>query len=138
MKKGIILILSIVVLILTFLFAEIFSIYHFGSIPTFLTIMYLVSIFSMFEYILISITYVVGKLLKKEKLEIKKIIGMILLFISLLLILLFLIVVDIDYLNWYVYSNPFYLNVIVRSCEFLLPAIGLVLISILLLKKKKL
>jgi len=136
MKKRNILIGSIISIIITFIFAEIFSLYHFGSVPTLLTILYLISIFSMFEYLLISTTYVIRKLIKKEKLEIKKIIGIILLFVALLLVLLFLIVVDVDYLHWYMYSSPFYLNVIVRSVEFLLPAIVLILISILLIKNK--
>ena len=136
MKKRNILIGSIISIIITFIFAEIFSLYHFGSVPTLLTTLYLISIFSMFEYLLISTTYVIRKLIKKEKLEIKKIMGIILLFVALLLVLLFLIVVNVDYLHWYMYSSPFYLNVIVRSVEFLLPAIVLILISILLIKNK--
>ena len=136
MKKRNILIGSIISIIITFIFAEIFSLYHFGSVPTLLTILYLISIFSIFEYLLISTTYVIRKLIKKETWEIKKIIGIILLFVALLLVLLFLIVVNVDYLHWYMYSSPFYLNVIVRSVEFLLPAIVLILISILLIKNK--
>lgn len=135
--KKIILILSITSLIITFIFAEIFSIYHFGSMPTLLTSLYLISIFSIFEYLLITITYVIRKIIKKEKIEVKKIIGLILLFAALLLILLFLIVINIDYLNWYVYSSPFYINVIARSIEFILPSIILIVISIILLRKKK-
>ena len=80
MKKGTIIILSIITLVLTFIFAEIFSIYHFGSAPTLLTSLYIISIFAIFEYLSISITYIVRKLIKKEKLETKKIIGLILLF----------------------------------------------------------
>lgn len=137
MKKGIILILSIISLVLTFIFAEMFSIYHFGDVPTLLTSLYLLSIFSIFEYFSISIMYIVKKIVKKEKIEIKKIIGLILLFITLLLILLFLIVVNVDWLNWYAYSSPFYINVIVRSVEFLLPAIIFIVISIILFKSKK-
>ena len=49
MKKEIILISSIVMLILTFMFAEIFSIYYFGSVPTLLTTLYLISIFSILQ-----------------------------------------------------------------------------------------
>lgn len=135
MKKGSTIILSVIALILTFIFAEIFSIYHFGSVPTLLTSLYLIFIFTIFEYISISITYVIRKLIKKEKLVIKKIIGLILLFIALLLLLFFLIVLDVDYLHWYMYSSPFYLIVIVRSVEFLLPSIVLIVISILLLLK---
>ena len=137
MKKRTIIILSIIILVLTFIFAEILSIYHFGNVPTLLTSLYLISIFSIFEYLSISITYIVRKLIKKEKLEIKKIIGLILLLVALLLILLYLVVLDIDYLHWYMNSVPFYLNVIVRSIEFLLPSIILIVIGINLIKRKK-
>lgn len=61
MKKRTIIILSISILVLTFMFAEIFSIYHFGNVPTLLTSLYLISIF---EYLSISITYIVRKLIK--------------------------------------------------------------------------
>lgn len=137
MKKGTIIILSIITLVLTFIFAEIFSIYHFGSVPTLLTSLYLISIFAIFEYLSISITYIVRKLIKKEKLETKKIIVLILLFVALLLALLYLVVLDVDYLHWYMNSSPFYLNVIVRSVEFLLPSIVLIIIGIFLMKRKK-
>ena len=137
MKKRTLLIINITTLILTFVFAEIFSIYHFGSIPTLLTSLYLISIFAIMEYLAISITYVIRKLLKKEKFETKKMIGLILLFIALLLILLYLVLLNIDYLHWYMSSAPFYLNVIVRSVEFLIPSIILIVIGIILLKKKK-
>ena len=137
MKKGTILIISIITLILTFVIAEIFSIYHFGSVPTLLTSLYLISIFAMLEYLAISITYIVRRLIKKEKLKIKNIIGLILLFVALLLVLLYLVVLDVDYLHWYMNSAPFYINVIVRSVEFLIPSIILIVIGIILLKKKK-
>ena len=48
MKKSIILLISVITLIITFVFAEIFSIYHFGSVPTLLTTLYLIIIFSIF------------------------------------------------------------------------------------------
>ena len=137
MKKRTIIILSIIILVLTFIFAEILSIYHFGNVPTLLTSLYLISIIAIFEYLSISITYIVRKLIKKERLEIKKIIGLILLFVALLLILLYLVVLDIDYLHWYTNSAPFYLNVIVKSVEFLLPSIILIVIGINLIKRKK-
>ena len=137
MKKRTIIILSIIILVLTFIFAEMFSIYHFGNMPTLLTSLYLIYIFAIFEYLSISITYIVRKLIKKEKLETKKIIGLILLFVALLLILLYLVVLDIEYLHWYMNSTPFYLNVIVRSVNFLLPSIVLIVIGIFLMKIKK-
>ena len=59
----------------------------------------------------------------KKKTKMKKIIGLMLLFISILLFFLFYIVLEADYLNWYMYSSPFYLNVIVRCIEFILPGI---------------
>ncbi|MBE6139299.1 MAG: hypothetical protein E7174_02180 [Firmicutes bacterium] len=137
MKKGTIIILTIITLVLTFIFAEIFSIYHFGSLPTLLTSLYLISIFAILEYLAISITYIVKRVIKKEKLEIKKIIGLVLLFVALLLVLLYLVVLDVDYLHSYMNSAPFYLNVIVRSVEFLIPSIILIVIGILLIKNKK-
>ena len=137
MKKEIIIILTVITLILTFIFADIFSIYHLGSVPTILTSLYLICIFTIFEYLSISITHIVINMIKKEKLEIKKTIGLILLFVALLLVLLFLVVVDVDYLHWYMYSSPFYLNVIVRGVELLLPSIVLIVIGIMLVKNKK-
>lgn len=136
MKKSTIIILTIIASILTFISAKIFNIYHFGSVPTLLTSLYLISIFTIFEYLSISITYIIIKLLKKEKLKIKKIIGLILLFLALLLILLYLVVLNLDYLHWYTNSAPFYLNIIIRSVEFLIPSITLIVIGILLIKKK--
>ena len=138
MKKRTIIILSIITLVLTFIFAEIFSIYHFGSVPTLLTTSYLIIIFSIFEYLFVSITYVIRKLIKKEKIQKTKIIGLILLFVALLLILWFVVVINVDWLNWYAhYSTPFYLNVIVKSIMYLLPSIILIIVSALLMKKKK-
>lgn len=128
-------IISIISLILTFVFAELLSLYHFGSVPTLLTSLYLISMFAIIEYLFISITYIIKKIVKKQKIGVKKIIGLFLLFIALLFLLSFLIVVDIDWLNWYVYSSPFYINVIIRSVEFLLPSIILIVISIVLMKK---
>ena len=52
MKKRNILIGTIISFVLTFILAELFSIYHFGSIPTLLTLFYLIAIFSIFEYVL--------------------------------------------------------------------------------------
>lgn len=137
MKKKSIIIITIITLIFTFIFAEIFSIYHFGSIPTLLTTSYLMSIFSIFEYLLISLTYIIKKRMKKEKIERKIIIGLILLFIALLLILFYIVSLNIDWLNWYAYSSPFYLNLIVKTIEYIVPSIILIIISIKLLKKKK-
>lgn len=137
MKKSTILITSITGLILTFVFIELFSIYHFGTVPTLLTFLYIISIFSIIEYLLLSITYVIKKIITKEKIEIKKIIGLILLFLALLLILLFIIVTKIDWINKYIYSTPFYINLIMNIVKYLLPSIILIIISILLMKKKK-
>ena len=135
MRKKV-LIISIISLILTFIFTEIFSLYHFGDIPTLLTSFYLITIFSIFNYILLTIVYIVSKIKNKKKISTKKIIGLILLFISLITIFIYGIVLEIDYLNWYAYSSPFYINVIYRSIEFLLPSILFIIISIVLLRKK--
>ena len=137
MKKSAIIILSIITLILTIIFEEIFSIYHFGNVPTLLTAIYLIIIFSIFEYLLISITYVIRKLLKKERVQKTKNLALILLFIALLLIFWFVVVINVDWLNWYThYSIPFYLNVIIKSFMYLFPSIILIAISILLIKNK--
>ena len=123
-------------IIITFVFAEILSLYHFGSVPTLLTLLYLISLFSIFSYLLLGGCYIVSGKINKKKIGIRRIIGFILLFISLVMILSYLVIVNVDYLNWYMYSSPFYINVIVRSVEFLVPAIILIIISILLFKKK--
>ena len=65
MKKRNILIGTIISIIITFIFAEIFSIYHFGDIPTLLTSLYLMSLFSIFEYILLSLAYIVKNIISK-------------------------------------------------------------------------
>ena len=137
MKKKSILIGTIISIITTFAFAELFSLYHLGNAPTLLTSFYLISIFSIFEYILLSLIYIIKKILNKEKIKVKEIFGRILLFIALLLILLFGVILEVDWLNWYAYSSPFYINVIVRSLEFLLPAIVIIIVGICLINKKK-
>lgn len=131
MKKSI-LISTLISIVLTFVFSEILSIYHIGTIPTLLTTLYLIAMFLIFEYIFIVASYLIKNI---NKINIKKIIGLILLFISLLLILLFVIIINVDYLNWYQYSSPFYINVIVRSLEMLLPSLILIISSIILLRK---
>lgn len=135
MKKNN-LIITIISIIITFLLAEILSIYCIGSIPTILTTLYLIIIFTIIEYILLLITYIIKKKRKKQKITRNEIIGRITLFIGLILILLFIMVLNIDYLNWYMYSAPFYLNVLVRTIEFIIPAIILILISTKLIKDK--
>ena len=137
MKKYSVLISTIVSVIITFIFAEIFSLYHFGNIPTLLTTLYLITIFSMFEYILLFILFIVKKKKNKQKIKRKEIFGRILLFIALLLIFGFIVVLNIDWLHWYAYSSPFYINVIVRSLEFILPAIINIILGIVLLKNEK-
>lgn len=136
MKKSLILLLSIIALLFTFIFANLFSIYHFGSSPTLLTSLYLTSIFIIFDYLLIFTTYIIKKLVRKEKLDNKKIIASILILVSSSLILSFVISTYIDYLTRYEPTKPFYLNVIKRIIEFLLPSIITLTISVLLLKRK--
>lgn len=137
MKKYSVLISTIISVIITFIFAEIFSLYHFGNIPTLLTTFYLIAIFSIFEYILLFILFIVKKKKNKQKIKRKEIFGRILLFIALLLIFGFIIVLNIDWLHWYAYSSPFYINVIARSLEFILPAIINIIVGIVLLKNEK-
>ena len=137
MKKRLIIILTIIAIIMTFVLSEILSIYHFLTKPTPLTTMYLISILLMLEYLFLTITYVISKLLKKEKIKPKKILGLILLFVAVLLILLYVVVLNFDWLTFYIYSSPFYLTVIGRTIEFLIPAVILIITSIILLKGKK-
>lgn len=137
MKKTLsISVITIITLIITFFVAEILSLYSFGSIPTLLTLLYLIAIFSIFEYLSLTVFYIIKKIIKKEKISLKRILALILLFIALILILGYLIILDVDYLHRYMYSSPFYLNVIIRSIELLFPAIILIIISIVLFKKK--
>ena len=132
------LISSIISIIITLFLGEILSIYSFGSVPTLLTTLYLISMFSIINYLIIVGTYIVKKIIKKEKISLKKIIGLILLFVSLVLVLYYIIVLDIDYLNWYVNSAPFYFNVIFRSIDYLIPSIIMFIIGIKLINKKEL
>lgn len=127
---------SLVSLFLTFFLGEILSLYHFGTVPTLLTSMYLISMFLIMNYFFIASWYIISKLVKKEKIGIKRIIGLILLFIFLVLVLYYIIVLNIDYLHWYMNSSPFYLNVIFRGIEILLPGIIIGIVGILLIRKK--
>lgn len=137
MKKINILIGTIISIIITFVFAELFSLYHFGDVPTLLTLFYLISIFSIFEYVLLGLVYILKKILNKEKIKGNEIVGRILLFIALILILGFCVILDIDWLHRYMYSSPFYIYVTVRSIEFLVPAIILIIIGRFLIRKSK-
>lgn len=138
MKKTFtIAITSIIALLITFILADTFSLYHFGDIPTVTTVTYLVSLFSLIEYILLFIIYVIVKKKKKEKIGLRKLISAGLFFTSLILILVYITMLDIDWLNQYMYSCPFYVNVVIRSIEFLIPAIILIIIGIVILRKKK-
>ena len=130
------LICSLIALVLTFFLGEILSIYSFGTIPTVLTSLYLISMFLILDYLLICGVYIISKLVKKEKIGIKKIIGLILIFIFLILVLYYIIVLNIDYLHWYVNSSPFYFDVIFRGIEILLPGIIMFIIGIFLIRKK--
>ena len=58
MKKNN-LIITIISIILTFFLAEILSLYCIGTIPTILTTLYLIIIFTIIEYILLLITYII-------------------------------------------------------------------------------
>ena len=130
------LICSLIALVLTFFLGEILSIYSFGTIPTVLTSLYLISMFLILDYLLICGVYIISKLVKKEKIGIKKIIGIILIFIFLILVLYYIIVLNIDYLHWYVNSSPFYFDVIFRGIDILLPGIIMFIIGIFLIRKR--
>ena len=136
MKKRNIIIGTVISIIITFSFTELFSLYHFGDTPTLLTSFYLMTIFSVFEYIILTFIYIINKLIIKEKISGKEILGRILLFTSLLLVLFLGIVLEFDWINWYAYSTPFYINVIVKMIKYLLPASLFLLIGIKLIGKK--
>ena len=139
MKKILTTTLTIVLsLILTFTISNIFSLYNLNDKLTFTTLTYLLFIFCFITYILLSIVYIISKKIKKEKIGIKKILSILLLFISLILILGFIVVLNIDWLNYYSIANssPFYVFILVRGLEFLLPSIILIVVSVILLLKK--
>lgn len=140
MKKILTIIGTIILsLTITFIFAETFSLYHFGTIPTFTTFTYLLFIFCFITYILLSLIYIISKKIKTEKIGIKKIISLVLFFVSLLLILGFIVILNLDWITYYSNypSAPFYVYIIVRSLEFLLPSIILIIVGIVLLLKNK-
>ena len=140
MKKTLTIIGTIILsLIITFMFAEAFSLYHFGTTSTFTTFTYLLFIFCFITYILLSLIYIISKKIKKEKIGIKKIISLILFFVSLLLILGFIVILNLDWITYYSNypSAPFYVYIIVRSLEFLLPSTILIIVGIVLLLKNK-
>ena len=130
---------AILSLIITFIFAETISLYHFGTTPTFTTFTYLLFIFCFITYILLSLIYIISKKIKKEKIGIKKIISLILFFISLMLILGFVVILNLDRITYYPMGNsaPFYVFILVRCLEFLLPSIILIIVGIVLLLKNK-
>ena len=124
-------------LIITFFFAETFSIYHLGTAPTFTTFTYLLFIFSFIIYLSLTLTYLISKKVKKEKIDIKKILSLIIFFMSLLLVLGFIVVLNHDWVTYYSNypSAPFYITIIVRCLEFLAPSTILLIIGIILLLK---
>ena len=59
--------------------------------------------------------------------------------LSLVLIIIFIIWLIIDYINYDSFSNsaPFYAYILIRSLEFILPSLILFIISIVLKKKEE-
>lgn len=129
----------IISLIITFILAELFSLYHFGSVPTTSTIINLISLFSIFEYLILSISFIINKKKNKQTISHNDIFSMILFFLSLLLFLYFLFATNIDWLNYYSRGNsaPFYLTIIGNGIKILIPSIILLILGIVILKKKK-
>ena len=140
MKKILVIIGTMILsIILTFILGENFSLYHFGTTPTTLTCIHLLSLFTILEYFFLIISYILKKVIKKEKIGIKKIISLILFFASLILILYFILMLNLDWLKYKNMGNsaPFYVFVLTRCLEFLLPSIITTIIGIALLKKDK-
>jgi|GEM_PF-2144235 len=139
MKKIIAIIGSIIIsLIITFILAESLSLYHFGNIPTTLTIIYLVSLFCIFEYLILSVGFIFNKKKNKQVISRSNIFSMILFFLSLLLVLYFIFATNIDWLNYYYKGNsaPFYLTIMGNGIKILGPAVILFILGIFILKKK--
>ena len=134
-KKYSYLISGVIALTLTLIVAEIFSIYHFGSVPTLLTSLYLISIFAIIEYLFIAMNYIIAKRINRQKIGARKVIALLLFFVAVLLVLAFLVVLNLDWLVWYAYSSPFYFDIIYRSFEFLVPAIVLGVVGFVLFRR---
>lgn len=58
-------VITVISLALTFFFANMFSIYRPGTVPTPLTSVYLIAIFAIFECILLAIGFAIRKIFKK-------------------------------------------------------------------------
>lgn len=81
MKRVLTIVESIIVsLILTFVLAELLSLYHFGTLPTVLTIIYLISLFCIFEYLILLANFIVNKKKKHQTISHRNIFSMILFF----------------------------------------------------------
>lgn len=130
---------TIVSLILTFVLAEVLSLYHFGTVPTILTIIYLVSLFCIFEYLILTVKFIINKKKNHQTISHKNIFSMILFFISLLLVLYFIFATNIDWLNYYSKgdSAPFYLTIITNGIKILIPSVISFVLGIFISKKKK-
>lgn len=130
---------TIVSLILTFVLAELLSLYHFGTVPTTLTIIYLVSLFCIFEYLILAVKFIINKKKDHQTISHKNIFSMILFLLSLLLVLYFIFATNIDWLNYYSRgdSAPFYLTIIANGIKILMPSIISFLLGIFVSKKKK-
>lgn len=140
MKRILTIIGSIIVsLILIFVLAESLSLYHFGTVPTTLTIIYLVSLFCIFEYLILAVKFIVNKKKNHQTISHKNIFSMILFLLSLLLVLYFIFATNIDWLNYYSRgdSAPFYLTIIANGIKILIPSIISFLLGIFVSKKKK-
>ena len=128
----------IVSLILTFILAELLSLYHFGTVPTPLTIVYLVSLFCIFTYLIFSADFIINKKKNHQPISHKNIFSMILFFLSLLLVLYFILATNIDWLNYSRgNSAPFYLTIITNAIKVLIPSAILFVSGICISKKVK-
>lgn len=55
--------------------------------------------------------------------------------ISIILLVLFVVMVDVDYLRYRMYSAPFYIYVIIRAVEFAIPSL-IVFVLARIMKRK--
>lgn len=138
MKRILTIVESIIVsLILTFVLAELLSLYHFGTVPTTLTTIYLVSLFCIFEYLIFSVNFIFNKKKNHQPISHRNIFSMILFFLSLLLVLYFIFATNIDWLNYYSRgdSAPFYLTIVTNGIKILIPSVISFVLGIFISKK---
>ena len=134
-KKNLMIIVTIIVaLIITYCIVNILNIYHFNCVPTMTTLIYIIFILSIMSYLLFFFLYFIWKKRHLEKIKMEQYACIIMCFVALILMLFFLLMVDIDWLSHEAVLSPFYMSIIVRGFQFLLPSAILIVLSLLLIQ----